>query len=166
MLAAVAVPAYQSYKKDAALAALQADSASITKSILACSTVKTFNDCDTAADVGIDNVKNLGTPVAKAPVVCHQFSREISGLTYKQCVSVNITTGTDSRTNSESSCHEQKAGKTCTGASIGVAADCPQVTPFQACAGDADCSVTTATSNAKCVTGSTGECKSADATCG
>ena len=161
MLAAVAIPAYQGYKKEAALAALTADSNNIAKATLACGTVKTYSQCDTATEVGVDKVPGITLGAAISPKVCFQFSRAISGVTYQQCVSVDISLGTNKQTNSEPFCYTENPAGSCA-ASTGV---CTKHASNLECAAVADCPTSVAPIVSLCRSATAGTCKAADADC-
>ena len=105
VLSAVAVPTYTRYRKQAGLKALAADAKNIKKAILACSAMFPFSSCDSAAEIEIE-VVNLRPAQKHSPNVCFRFEREIGGIVYKQCVSVNTSSGAASETNSEPFCYK------------------------------------------------------------
>ena len=132
VLAAVAVPAYQGYQRNAAFSAMTSDSNSISKSYLACTTVKTFANCNTLAKLGITL---SGTPVngGSSPLFCASFEREIGGVKYQQCVQTNASTGAVIRLNNEDLCHTDNDG------SGNYNAGDVQATPITSCTGNPDC---------------------------
>ena len=157
VLAAVAVPAYQKYKKSAAVGAMGSDAANVGRSILACATLNPFSQCDTAAESGVDNVPGITLGTAKSPKVCFVFSREIAGITYNQCISTDIAVGKFDTTNSEPFCWDQKAGGDCTS---DPKVDCTKNTGNLECGSDSDCPLVHAKGAGKCVSTTNGSCDS------
>ena len=135
ILAAVAIPAYNAYRKTAALGAMQSDSSNISRAFLACSTVKALKACDTLAEVGV--TISGATDGKKAPLFCASFEREIGGVKYKQCVSVNASDSTVAIQNNQSVCYEDKPGLTCVVGTL--ATTCNQSIPITPCSASQDC---------------------------
>jgi len=164
ILAAVAIPAYNGYRKDAAIGAMASDAANIIRGSLACGTLKPFTSCDTATEAGIANISGIALGAAVSPNVCYTFTREIAGITFKQCASVNFGTGVGQQTNSEPFCYSAVTANItdCSATPLGSA--CMKHSSNLQCASHADCPVPTG-HTAKCVSEKKGTCKTADATC-
>ena len=113
ILAAVAIPAYNKYRKNAAIGAMASDASNIARATMACATVNPFSSCITKAGAGVDNVAGISAGLGKSPKICFEFSREISGIIYKQCVSVDTGKGTQSQTNSEPFCYDETTANDC-----------------------------------------------------
>ena len=139
ILAAAAIPAYNAYRKTAALGAMQSDSSNISRAFLACSTVKAFKACDTLGKIGV--TISGSSDGKKAPHLCAHFDREIGGVKYKQCVSVNASDSTVTVLNSEDTCYEQVGTITCTNSAADIAdpTKCIQSIPITPCSVSQDC---------------------------
>ena len=94
ILAAVAIPAYNQYRKTATIGAMNSDATNIIRAVTACLTVNPFSSCDELTDTKLGlNTQGLSAGIQnKAPNVCFHFPREIAGTTYSQCVSVDAST--------------------------------------------------------------------------
>ena len=165
ILAAVAIPAYNQYRKTAAVGAMGSDATNVARAVTACLTVNPFSECDQRTDTALGlNTQglSLGIP-AKAPNICFEFTREISGTTYSQCVSVNASSSTVTLTNSEPFCYAEITAGHCGLNPLG--ATCTKTPGDIECASTADCPLPTGATAAACITNTKGGCKTADATC-
>ena len=168
ILAAVAIPAYNGYRKTAALGAMNSDATNIIRAVTACLTVNPFSSCDessTTDKLGL-NTQDISNGITnQAPNICFTFPRTIAGTTYNQCVSVNASTSVASKSNSEPFCHVQPATPSgdCSDQTKVGTVDCALHTSNIECNNVSDCPTPTA-GTAFCVSNSTGLCAS-DATC-
>ena len=158
VLAAVAVPAYQGYQRTAAFSAMTSDSNNISKSFLACTTVKAFSSCDSLTDLGL-SIPSTITKVegANSPKYCTHFGREIGGLSYQQCVSTDASNGAVDRKNNLKTCYNDDDG------TPGFSPMDSQANPITPCSLPADC--TNAGVGDVCSTGTSGICDGTAATC-
>ena len=166
ILAAVAIPAYNGYRKTAALGAMNSDATNIIRAVTACLTVNPFSSCDESSStdkLGLNTQLISGGITNQAPNICFTFPRTIAGTTYRQCVSVNASTSIARKTNSEPFCHvEPPTGDCSDQAKVGTA-DCTLHSGNIECNSASDCP-TPVSGTAFCVSNSTGLCAS-DATC-
>ena len=165
ILAAVAIPAYNAYRKTAALGAMQSDSSNISRAFLACSTVKAFKACDTLTEVGV--TVSGSSDGKKAPLFCAHFEREIGGVKYKQCVSVNANDSTVAVQNNQGTCYEQVGTITCTNSAADIAdpTKCVQSTPITPCSASTDCSTTAGVGTICDTNGSSANCGATTGKC-
>ena len=165
ILAAVAIPAYNKYRKTAAVGAMSSDATNIARAVTACLTVNPFSSCDERTDTALGlSTQGLSAGIAaKAPNICFEFTREISGTTYSQCVSVDASSSTVTLTNSEPFCYSETTAGDCASSPLG--ATCSKTTGDIECNSTADCPLPTGAVAAACVTNTKGGCKSSDATC-
>ena len=165
ILAAVAIPAYNQYRKTAAVGAMTSDATNVARAVTACLTVNPFSQCDERTDtaLGLSTQGLSGGIQGKNPNICFEFTREISGTTYSQCVSVNASSSTVTQTNSEPFCYSETTAGDCATNPLG--ATCTKAAGDIECASTADCPVPTGAVAAACITNTKGECKPADATC-
>ena len=139
MLAAVAVPAYQGYQRDAAFSGMTADSTNISKAFLACTTVKSFANCDTLTELGM-SLTGTSSDGRNAPEFCAQFTRDIGGLSYQQCVSADANSGATTVVNNQKTCYAHVTGTSCTAGVTSNPLLCTQGKPVTPCAASSDCS--------------------------
>ena len=167
ILAAVAIPAYNQYRKTAALGAMSSDATNIVRAVTACLTVNPFSSCDELTDtkLGLNTQGVSGGITGKAPNVCFHFPREIAGTTYSQCVSVDASTSKSTAVNSNPFCHIESVANACADQMQIGSATCSLHANNIECNNDSDCPDAVSPATAKCVSGQKGECKS-DATCG
>ena len=108
ILATMAIPAYNGYRKSVALGTMSSDAANIARAVTACLTINPFSSCDQSAatdKLGLNTQDISPSIIGKAPNICFTFPRVIAGTTYNQCVSVDASTSIASKTNSEPFCH-------------------------------------------------------------
>ena len=141
---------------------MASDASNIVRATLACGTVNPFTSCNTVAGDGVGSISGVTLGAAKSPKVCFEFDREIAGITYSQCVSVDIGAGTNGQTNSEPFCYNETTSGHC--GTIPLGATCVINPANLECAADADCPAVSGTT-AKCVSATAGTCKTTDATC-
>ena len=165
ILAAVAIPAYNQYRKNAAIGAMGSDATNVARAVTACLTVNPFSSCDERTDTALGlSTQGLSAGISgKAPNVCFEFTREISGTQYSQCVSINASNSTVSQTNSEPFCYAETTAGDCAANPLG--ATCTKTAGDIECASTADCPLPTGAVAAACITNTKGGCKAADATC-
>ena len=167
ILAAVAIPAYNGYRKTAALGAMTSDATNIIRAVTACLTVNPFSSCDQSApsdSLGLHTQDISPGITGQAPNICFTFPREIAGTTYRQCVSVNASTSLARKTNSNPFCHIETVSGDCNDLTKVGTATCDLHSGNIECNSDSDCPDAVSPSTAKCVSGQTGLCAT-DATC-
>jgi len=105
ILAAVAIPAYNRYQRNAAQNSLIASMRNISKGFMACVTTDTFANCDTLGKIRV-NCDACNAPKHASPSWCIDSEVESSGDTFMACVGVNAQTGSFGITNNwdESDC--------------------------------------------------------------
>ena len=175
VLAAVAIPAYNRYKANAARGAFAATGTNVVRAFQACTAANSFLQCDTLQEIGINlDAYGPGMEEADAPNFCADLTQEIDGEVFMGCYSVNISTSLASSTFSDSTCfsdapttsmHDGTACGTGTQSSTtGTLDPCDtQALPITSCSVNADC--TGAGIGDVCDTrGDTGECQT-DGTC-
>ena len=87
VLAAVAIPAYNNYKINAAQAAINSSLQSIGKAFAACLTLNQWGDCNSlpGMQVNCPDCKGLTEDTA-VPTLCMQVEQTVGGATYTGCV--------------------------------------------------------------------------------
>ena len=85
VLAAVAIPSFQSYRVDAAKAAIESSLNSVGKSFAACRTLKSMAECDSLSEIGID-CSDCGTVAVSGNKLCVPIEKEAGGDTHKGCM--------------------------------------------------------------------------------
>ena len=168
ILAAVAIPAYNGYRKTVALGAMTSDATNIIRAVTACLTVNPFSSCDESGStdkLGLHTLDISAGVTNQAPNICFSFPRTIAGTTYTQCVSVNASTSVARQSNSEPFCHIEPATPSgdCSDQSKVGTVDCTLHTSNIECNSASDCP-TPVSGTAFCVSNSTGLCAS-DTTC-
>ncbi len=91
VLAAVAIPAYNNYRNNAAYAALTSSLQNIGKGFAACLTLNQWDDCQTLGEINVV-CEGCGTPVDNTAMSqwCIDASRAVGGNTHMACL---FTTG-------------------------------------------------------------------------
>lgn len=153
-LAAVAIPAYNQYRENAARAAFDSTGANVAKAFQSCVAVNPFSDCNDLSKINI--ACNACTGVEKAqPKFCVNMKTEIGGDDFKGCVSTDAGTGAVTRTikgGTAKFCYDD-SGSTTPPCSAGFEASCDSIqSPFKECAAATDC-------------GSGNHCETANGTC-
>ena len=154
VLAAVAIPAYNKYRVNAAQAAIESSLQSIGKGIAACLTLNSFLDCDTLPEIDVncpdcqdESVDNTSAPTT----FCVEVHRAVGGSMFQGCLEsaggVPRITGNWPRP-----CKELSETWACTSSMY--------VTPTAPCTNAAGCSSNPGapTSGASCSTPSTLNC--------
>ena len=143
-LAAVAIPAYNKYRKNAAEGAFTSTASNVGRAFHACMAVNPFTDCDSLAKINVDCNQCLSVTHATAPNFCVNLEEEIAGQVYKGCVTSDAASGKTVLTLNIKSCYDE-AGvpsgsnpHSCTGAAYDAACD-PLIVPLVECSSDSDC---------------------------
>lgn len=168
-LAAVAIPAYNQYRKNAAEGAFSTTQTNIARAFSACVAVNDFTSCDTLAEINM-NCPDCDPAVTMRPLFCVDMETDIGGETYKGCVSSNSGTGTVARTININTCYDDGGAimvglVTCTtGDDSSTEIGCEtQSSPLVRCTTATEC---TDAGHDYCIGGKTGECDPTAATCG
>ena len=88
VLAAVAIPAYNKSRVEAAKSSITASLQTISKSFAACRSLDSFDRCDTLSEIDVQ-CEGCGQPDINNPRFCISISREVGATTYKGCVSTS-----------------------------------------------------------------------------
>ena len=89
VLAAVAIPAYNRYRADAAKTAVSSSLQSVGKAFAACLAVSPFDDCDTLGEIEV-SCPDCGMVNHTSMVpICVELERTVAGTSYKGCVQSN-----------------------------------------------------------------------------
>ena len=173
ILAAVAIPAYNGYRENAALGAFQSTGTNIIRAFSACTAVNSFSSCDTLGELKL-TIPNSNEG-QKAPKFCTDMQQEIGGEIFKGCYSVDASTNVVSTTFNEGTCHDEvtsacvdDGGATVSSPSVGSwdgGGTCEsQASPITKCTSTADC--TGAGVGTVCdTTGASGSCGAATGLC-
>ena len=87
-LAAVAIPAYNKYRTNAARGAFSATGTNIVRAFQACIAVNAFSNCNSLSDLDID-VPSSTNDGGVSPFFCADMTQEIGGETFKGCFQVS-----------------------------------------------------------------------------
>ena len=87
-LAAVAIPAYNKYRTNAARGAFSATGTNIVRAFQACIAVNAYSNCDSLSELDI-NVPSSTNDGGVSPFFCADMTQEIGGETFKGCFSVS-----------------------------------------------------------------------------
>jgi len=108
ILAAVAIPAYNGYRENAALGAFNATGSNFQNSFLACAALKPIGDCDELSKLGLDISGDIkvasGTPDTSGNEICLGLETTLGGDTFEGCYNVNYRTSKKTQTFSEKVC--------------------------------------------------------------
>ena len=167
-LAAVAIPAYNRYRTNAARGAFDATRSNIHRAFQSCVAVNPFTSCDNLGEINMP-CTICGTPVAKQPLFCVDMTQEIGGTEYWGCVSSNSGTGGRGNSLNVNQCYADGgtiivSGFTCTtGNDYSTQSGCETASsPIVECTTDQNC---IDVGSNYCIGGSTGKCDTTAATC-
>jgi len=138
ILAAVAIPAYNQYRENAALGAFNSTGTNIVRAFQACITLNSFANCDQLSELKI-TVPNSNEG-KKAPRFCVDIEQEIGGETFKGCYSINASTSAVTTTFNESTCYNDD-GDSSHANSFNKSHSTPdtQANPITKCTANTDC---------------------------
>ena len=170
ILAAVAIPAYNKYRSDAARGAFNATGSNFQRAFQACMATSSFASCDTDAELGMISDTITGVIKSSPPVLCAELSGEIGGTTFKGCYNSNGATGVNSSSFNQNICYSDGGVQTltlpaftCTTSQDADVRCESQVNPLTLCTANADC--VNAGTGVYCLAGNTGVCNTGSGAC-
>ena len=142
ILAAVAIPAYNQYRQDAARGAFHTTGSNAVRAFQACTALKEFAQCDKASKLNIRSsqiVKDGGT----GGIFCVGMEAEIGGSQFKGCYGISQASNQVYTTFNRKLCYKESGGSTapCTGGAFQIGCD-PVDPKLTECNIPADCPTT------------------------
>ena len=104
ILAAVAIPAYNQYRENAAKSGFDATGSNAMRAFQACIALKPFGQCDDLSDLKMGG-GNLKKSEKQSPNFCVQMEGEIGGQTFKGCYGINASTNASVTTFNSKLCY-------------------------------------------------------------
>ena len=108
ILAAVAIPAYNKYRKNAAQGAFFSTASNIGRAFQACIAVNPFASCDSFGELNLQCnqcIQPIPAGQKAAPNLCVNMEEEVGGEVFRGCITSNASTGSVVVTFNQESCY-------------------------------------------------------------